>query len=480
MYDVVNMPDLVERFFSSRLWLGAFVVSVIYLFFRLDNASKRAVLAAAVAFLLVINSFVIEHFTMLGENSTFYRHLWAIPSVIIIGIAMVDLVGILPKWFFKITAITAFAVFLYFANQEYIRCRSQFLSIDAKLVPEDVIILGDELERARQESNKTVVFVVCPVAYERSYGNMVTELGLYSGFLNVSDSSFFSDSLHNGEEELTGETPDVEYIMGKCCANGIDFVIVSRNEKAERYFSDKGYDPVIKTNSYVLYRAEGYFGYKKDLNRGGQISWKYWFDEKGEPCVNENGIHRIEYKYDRKGRTKSEIYKDLDESIVNCIEGYARSEWYYYDNGVEEVRLYDAEGNPCVRINHGYGIIRFIYNRDRQLIEMQYCNEKGQLINYDAINPRAVIRFEYDNENNQISEKYFDKDDIPSKTLAGYDEIRKEYAGNHIVTRIGYYADGKLINRTDTGFAEVIYENDENGESIRYLDRDGAAVILQE
>ena len=154
MYDVIDMPDLVSRYFSSNLWLGAFIVSVIYLFFRLNNAGKRALFAAVVAFFLVVNVFVIRLFTALNENDTFYRNLWAIPSVTIIGIAMVDLVRMMPRWFLKIPAIVAIAIFLYFSNQEYIRCRDQIFSADAKMVPNDIILLGQKLEELREESEK--------------------------------------------------------------------------------------------------------------------------------------------------------------------------------------------------------------------------------------------------------------------------------------------------------------------------------------
>ena len=98
MYDVINMPDLVVRYFSSIPWLILFILSTVYLFIRMNTARKRGMLASIIVFFLFINAFVISAFTHLGENSSFYRHLWAIPSVAIIGIVVVDLIRIIPKW----------------------------------------------------------------------------------------------------------------------------------------------------------------------------------------------------------------------------------------------------------------------------------------------------------------------------------------------------------------------------------------------
>lgn len=197
MPGIIGIPDLLERHFSSSIWLYIFIAAVIYLFFRLKAAYKRALFAAVVGFFLIVNAFVIIQLSELGENATFYRNLWAIPVMTIIGIAIVDIVRIIPKWYLKIPVIAAFAIGLWFVNQhEYIRCRDQYYSSDAKMVSEDVINLAKALDKLQKEEGKETLFVVCP-------GNTVSELYLYSGFLKVSNSSVLSDVSHDGEYELT-------------------------------------------------------------------------------------------------------------------------------------------------------------------------------------------------------------------------------------------------------------------------------------
>ena len=483
MYDVVNMPNLVIRYFSSTPWMIMFIVSTIYIFFRLNTAKKRAMLAAITVFFLFINALVIKVFTHLGQNSTYYRHLWAIPSVAIVGIAVVDLVRIIPKWYLKIPMVAALVIGLWFINgQEYIRCRTQIFSTDGKLVSEDVIELGDDLEKLRNESGRNTLFLVCPTGYERSYGNMISELDLYSGFLNVSDSSFLNDSEHNGEEELTGDNPDVDYVMSTCCAHGIDYLIVCRNNDSEKAYSEKGFDPIFVSETYNLYKCEGYEGIKHDLNGWGKTKWKSWCDKDGSPCLNDKGYCKVEYEYDNRGRKKAEVYKDIDGSMVNTTYGYAKCVWKYGKYGVEEIRLYDSDNNPCIKTNYDYGMIRYVRDSKGRVIEERFYNEKEELINFDYHNPHAIARYEYDSTGNLISEKYYDTNDNPSRSLAGYDEIRHEYDDKNRINRQGYYSDGKLVNRIDTGYAEELFRYNETGEieEILCYNQDGLLVNIKE
>lgn len=452
MYDVVNIQDLLVRYFSSTPWLIMYVISIIYLFFRLNTTGKRVLLAAVVSFFLVINAFVIRVFTNLGENSVFYRHLWAIPSFVIIGIAFVDLIRIIPKWYLRIPVVAAIAIFLWFVNQqEYIRCRDQVFSADAKMVPEDVIELGNELGRLRNEENKNVLFVVCPVAYERSYGNMPTELSLYGGCLKVVDSSILTDTDHNGEMELMGENPDIDFIMSTCCSRGMDYVIVSRQNNTENNYRYSGYEPIVSTEGFFLYRCEGFSGYIYDLNARDQVIWKSWYEGNRRAIENDQGYCTVEYEYDNNGKLLSEQFKGIEGNLINSDYGYARRKLKYKNGLLVESRNYDANGNLCLNRDM-FAIGEGSYNRKGELTAERYYNEKGDL----------------------ISEKYYETEDEHIVSSAGYDEVRRLYDDNHNVTFQGYYMSGKLVNLVNKGYAVIDSQYDEEGRIIqeRYYNKD--------
>lgn len=445
MYNVVNMPDLVQLYFSSSLWLGAFIVSVIYLFFRANSAKKRAIIAASCGFFLIINAFVIRIFSSLGENATFYRHLWAIPTAAIIGIAIVDLIRIIPKWFLKIPAIAAFAVFLWFANQEYIRCRDQFFSRNAKMVHEDVIPLAEKLEQIRIDTGKNVLYVVCPMGYSRPYGDMPTELNLYSGFLIISNSSILNDSEHNGEAQLMLENPDVPYIMSICCSKGIDYVIVSNNESAKNAFEQVGYDAVTSTDVFLVYPCFGYKGYKQDLNIWGQVSWKAYYNETGDPDIGTDGWSTVQYSYDGKGNKTKEQY-------------------------------YGVDGNPFI-ISAGYAAVEYEYNHLRKCTKEIYLDQDEIPVNQEK--GYAFALRTYTAIGLVESEKFFDQENRPV-LISGRYETRNEYDNDLRLVKESYFdVNGNPMNRTDLDYASKEIEYDKTGRVIteHYYDTDGKSKI---
>ena len=213
------------------------------------------------------------------------------------------------------------------------------------------------------------------------------------------------------------------------------------------------------------------------MDQWWQTSWKSWYDNDGRAVLNEGGYCRIEYEYDREGRLISEQYLDTSGDLINNVFAYARCEYTYEKEMLAETRFFDSEGKPCVRYDDMCGVIRYTWNNLEQLIMIRYYNEKEELINYDFRNPRAITRFEYDDQGNQTAERYFDIKDKPSQALSGYDEIRREYDEDNRLVRMGYYANGKLIDRSDTGYAEVIYEYNENGEqNTIYINKDGQII----
>lgn len=474
MYDVVNLQDLIARYFSSPSWLAVFAFSLVYLFLRSKWKTKKSILAAVIAFILIINAFMIKLFTKLDENSTFYRHLWAIPTIVLIGIAIVDMVRLLPKWYLQLTVITALLVGLWFINQqEYIRCRDQSISVDAKMISKDVIELGDELEKLKQESGKNTLLVVCPIAY-KSNPSMYSELKLYGGSLNVYDSSILTNNEHSGEMELIGESPDVSYIMMTCCSEGIDYVIVPNQVNIEEIFRVNGFEPVFNTKEYLLYRCEGYDGYKIELTNWGQIRWKKSINQIGEPIENEKGFCKEEYDYDNRGRTIHMAYYDTNGKPVDIKEaGYSRVEIQYTPQGnLKEYKLFNSLGEPCIDQRQGYSSISFSY-KGSLLMEKEYYNEKGERYNYSWWNPHAIIQYYYDDQNNRTKEKTLDKERNISKPLKGYwNEIRWTYDDNHNILSESYYCNEELIVFVDMGYAVEERKYDERGHIIQevYLD----------
>ena len=445
MPGIVGLKDLIERYFSSNLWLGIFIAATIYLLFRMNTPRKRALLAALVFFFLFVNKFVIKQFTALGENGTFYRHLWAIPSMVVVGIAMVDLIRILPRWFLKIPAIVGLSLLLWFVyNNEYVRCREQGLSVNAGMVSDDVVELGDGLEELRKQTDKETLFIVCPRGYERNYGNLCTELSLINGNLKVTDSSVLNDSKHNGESELTGDLPDVSYILSTCCSKGMDYVIILRNEGVEGEFRERGHNPSLVLSSYFVYKCCGFSGYSRDENRYGKITRRSYYDEDGSPATKGSGYSTIKYLYDEKMRNTRIEYLDGQGQPVEIDKGYATIDYKYFEDNSYTKTYSDIDGNP-VQI---YGRFSTKVEKDNRTgrVYQTYLNKDGN------VEERLESKFagkntQYNDKGKVVEEAFLDKEGKPVDTYYGYASYVTEYDQEGLLEQESYYdANGRLLD----------------------------------
>ena len=386
-------------------------------------------------FFLFVNSFVIEKFTALGENGTFYRHLWAIPSIVIVGIAIVDLIRILPKWYLRIPVIAVVVVGVWLVNShEYIRLRDLPLSLDAKMVSEDVSRISDELKRRQNEKK---IFVVTPPEIR-------DPLWLYNGDFKVYDTGIFSSLTENGYEIFNEEIQDVDKIMSLSCLRGMDYVVVTKYEDTYTHFHERGYEPVVETDSYMLYECSGFFGVKQDINRWGQTIWTQYYGEDGEPIINSYGYSRAVYEYDQNADLILESYLDQKGNPISRKDkGYAKVKKRYVRHIVTSERYYDNTGNLTMS-SDGYAGVERIIDKSNHIIKEMFCDneEKPTYLSTGY----AGISYEYDVVGNIITEIYLDENGKERNTAMGYSRVRKQYSKDNQIVKEEYYdINGELV-----------------------------------
>ncbi|MCR4612178.1 MAG: hypothetical protein K5644_09805, partial [Lachnospiraceae bacterium] len=433
---------------------------------------KRAILASLAVFFLFINSFVIKQFTALGENGTFYRHLWAIPTVVIIGIAVVDLICILPKWYLRIPVIVAVVVGIWFINNhEHIRCRALSFSSDAKMVTQDVIELSEGFEKLREDTKKNALFIVC--------GNQVTELALYSGFLDVSDSSILNNKSHSGEEELVGANPDASYIMSTCCTKGMDYVVVAKNEGTKRVFTEHGYEPIFETSSSLVYYCSGFKGFKQDKTRWGLIDHITYYDEYGEPELQTMGYCTIQYGYDGRGNKSEEWYYGVNGELCKNNFGYAGIKLEYnFARRVIKESYYDVDSNLMNRTDVLYASKKLIRNKDGRVVKEEYLDKEGNPVLSSS--GFASCRREYNETGRITKEIFYGTDGNPILLAAGYAGYIREFDERGNLTSESYLGTTGNIAARNTGYAQVRMKYDDLDRLVKetYWDESGEPYII--
>ena len=81
------------KYLGSYIWIGLFVVAIIYLLVRMNKSQKKyAIITAVVALVCVFNNFAARIIGLFYTIGTFYRFFWAIPVIVIIAVAIVDVI----------------------------------------------------------------------------------------------------------------------------------------------------------------------------------------------------------------------------------------------------------------------------------------------------------------------------------------------------------------------------------------------------
>lgn len=170
-------------------------------------------------------------------------------------------------------------------------------------IPDDVIMVCDYLSSVEEDP---VIAIDTDLSFMvRQYNPSVHLLIGPRGYGNP-----FSDA-------ISSENPDVDYIMMTACERGGDFVVVKNMDSVRLAFEEKEFCPCYETTGLLVYKCGGYPGVCLTYNGLKQVIRMDYYDENGNPRLNENGIAAVEYKYDDDGYVVEEKYFDADGKGIN-------------------------------------------------------------------------------------------------------------------------------------------------------------------
>lgn len=77
--------------FRNKVWVGVFVICLIYIFIKCKKRARISIIASSVAFFLVFNNSYIFNLLDSDSQDTFYRFVWIIPVTIIFAVVYIFL-----------------------------------------------------------------------------------------------------------------------------------------------------------------------------------------------------------------------------------------------------------------------------------------------------------------------------------------------------------------------------------------------------
>lgn len=191
------------------------------------------------------------------------------------------------------------------------------------------------------------------------------------------------------------------------------------------------------------------------------------------------GVSHIRREYDAYGNLKGEYYFDNDGPAIYNKQGYAYYENDFKDGKIIETRYYNAADDMVIHRDNGYAMVRYEFDEFGQCVsESYYGADKLPIISKESY--CAGYRYEYDEVGNTIETCYVDTEGklVINRNL-GYACIRSKYdeCGNE--TWVSYYdADNNSVARKDAGNTsyELLYDRG-NCVERRYFDQQGNLML---
>ncbi len=276
------------------------------------------------------------------------------------------------------------------------------------------------------------------------------------------------------EYDTNGNIIKVEY-----CLQGGDSEVYTKAYTYDQWgncTSEKKYD----TNGEleVSYKGYAYIGYVYNVN--GKCVEETYYDENDQLVLVEDSYYgnyaKVVKEYDDSSCSyPSKIsYYDAEGNPIMVepytVSGYSSVEYVNRSasSTYNEVSYYDVDGE-LVLVTDGessYARIEYTYNDEMRLVEEQYFDIDGQLIN--QVDGYAKIQYEYSESAYDYTKSYYDEDGNLTLYKGSYAMIKVEYDLEHAwnKSKESYYDLNGDMCSNEIGYAVVTYKYDEYGNCI--------------
>lgn len=245
-----------------------------------------------------------------------------------------------------------------------------------------------------------------------------------------------------------------------------------------------------KNRELKVSKDRGYAFRKNRFDEYGQWASLFYYEEDGETLTLNPQTHcaGIEYEYDEMGNRTTTRYMGLDGHIMvredlGYAQGNTTTEYDSETNtSIEKICFLDCAGEPAANVEGGYTSCENIYVCGKWVETRYYTGESwdNQILAEESNKGYAIIKKEYDNLGQCVSESYYDAQGEPVCYLGenGAEvcaEFVYEYDEKGNMVDIKYKdPDGDIMVREDLGYAQACREYDEQGNITeeRYYDAD--------
>ena len=231
----------------------------------------------------------------------------------------------------------------------------------------------------------------------------------------------------------------------------------SQNRETKRYATDapkNGQRIDWKDKNYCEIRNEKY----DEFNNCCIIS--YW-DKNGNPAMDDDNVHRYEWKFDYRGNKIYQIAYGADGNPAKNenVEGKC-----VYDarGNMTELYVLDGNGNPKLGSN-GFYKAQWTFDSKNRELTCAYFGTENQPIVSKVLNFHKR-QYTYDEKGNVLTEEYYDQDSNPMiPSSIGYYKRQNTYDDKGHTTKKEWF--GTSDKEITLRYAKIIYQYDDNGNN---------------
>lgn len=256
--------------------------------------------------------------------------------------------------------------------------------------------------------------------------------------------------------------------------------------------------------------TDGTVGYKAEFNDMNQLSKITYLGEDYQPACGYDNIGVMTLEYDIRGNViKRSFYDPAGENLTLSIEGISGWNSTYDDNGRETERTFFNEKGESSACAKGYAKRVWTYDEAGNETSYRYFNlsgdpvlvdeEAGRLYEYDnrgnilqemaigvdgkLASGKLLVRYKYDNNDNEIEFAVYDRNEKPVKNSLNYHRYTNAYNSRNQCIETRYYGtDGKLAVYSDDKYAveKSDYDNRGNRVELSYYGTDEKPVCCKQ
>ena len=224
------------------------------------------------------------------------------------------------------------------------------------------------------------------------------------------------------------------------------------SEKAS--FDEKG-NPCVNNQAFSIERF-------KRNDRGEVVNISY-YSRIGRPCLSIDRIHRIEILRNESGKETERTFYDTQDSVCQGRSYAIRKREIDMRGNIIRESYYDENEELMSQENLGdAAIVEYEYDKYRRIISSSFYNRNGHLVG-----PISTVNRQYDRFGNQITQFYYDNTNELSNLRIGeaywvstFDDYSKETSTTFYNEKDVMCDDEKL------GYARAEYEYDKHGDMI--------------